>query len=193
MGSGISTKSDKELSELINVQYNKDPQKTSRLIRSCYEQVVELDKGFKRPNTSTVDTKFNEMDVNDNGLISLAEIDKLITQMYPKFDNKPALMRAYHAADTNNDGLVSKKEFKSLWKYIEYFNKVWHKFEAIDTNNDRKISFSEFESMSIDLFDTQFKDKEAAYIFDLIDTNNGGAILFKEFCSFMIKRKIALE
>ena len=193
MGSGISTKSDKELSELIKIQYKKEPQKTSRLIRSCYEQVVELDNNFTPPNISTVDSRFNEMDVNGNGLISLAEIDKLITHMYPKFNNKPALIRAYHAADMNGDGLITKKEFKSLWKYIEYFNKAWHKFEVIDKDNDRKLSFAEFEAMSLELFDMQFKDKEAAYVFELIDTNGGGAITFTEFCSFMIKRKIALE
>ena len=137
--------------------------------------------------------RFNEMDVNGNGLISLAEIDKLITQMYPKFNNKPALIRAYHAADMNGDGLITKKEFKSLWKHIEYFNKAWHKFDLIDKDNDRKLSFAEFEAMSLELFDMQFKDKEAAYVFELIDTNGGGAITFTEFCSFMIKRKIALE
>ena len=63
----------------------------------------------------------------------------------------------------------------------------------IDKDNDRKLSFAEFEAMSLELFDMQFKDKEAAYVFELIDTNGGGAITFTEFCSFMIKRKIALE
>ena len=193
MGSGISTKSDKELSSLIKHQYKKDPQKTSRIIHNCYQQVVELDKGFTPPNIPTVNSKFSEMDVNGNGLISLAEIDKLIATMYPKFDNKPALIRAYHAADTNGNGLISKKEFKSLWEYIEYFNRVWHKFEAMDKNNDRKLNLDEFKTMSCELFDTKFKDKEAAYVFELIDTNNGGAITFTEFCSFMIKRKMALE
>ena len=40
------------------------------------------------------------MDYNGNGALSLAEIDAAVVELYPGFNNKPALMRAYHAADS---------------------------------------------------------------------------------------------
>ncbi len=194
MGSGLSH-TEHEISNYIKQKYATDPKKTTKMVHECYRQVNTLNKkrAFKRPELHIVNTKFNEMDSNGNGLLSLAEIDKLISTMYPEFDNKPALIRAYHASDSNGDGLISKKEFRCLWKYIEYFNKLWHKFELIDKDGDRKLSVNEFQTMSQELFETEFGEKEAAYYFDLLDTNEGGAITFTEFCSFMIKRKIALE
>ena len=46
-------------------------------------------------------------------------------------------MRAYRAADRNNDGFIVRKEFRRLLKYIVYFNDLWDKFDAID-----KVRFS---------------------------------------------------
>eukprot|EP01043_Picozoa_sp_COSAG02_P093628 COSAG02_NODE_30130_length_556_cov_1.757112_1_plen_44_part_10 len=40
----------------------------------------------------------------------------------PDFDHKPALMRAYHAADVSHDGFIERSEFKNLLKYLVYFN-----------------------------------------------------------------------
>ena len=37
------------------------------------------------------------MDYNNNEVVSLAEIDKAIVELWPEFDHKPALMRAYKA------------------------------------------------------------------------------------------------
>jgi Ca2+-binding EF-hand superfamily protein len=102
-------------------------------------------------------------------------------------------MRSYKAADSNKNGFVSFKEFKNLWKYIVYFNKVWEKFEEIDYDHDRRINLTEFKEMSYKLFETKLNDKEAEYCFDIIDINHAGMILFNEFCAFMIKRKVALE
>jgi hypothetical protein len=44
---------------------------------------------------------FDRMDYNGNGALSLAEIDKAVVELYPTFNNKPVLMRAYKAADYN--------------------------------------------------------------------------------------------
>ena len=32
-------------------------------------------------------------------------------ELWPEFNHKAALMRAYHAADKNKDGFVTRKEF----------------------------------------------------------------------------------
>ena len=36
---------------------------------------------------------WNKVDYNGNGFLSLAEVDKLIVENYPEYDNKPAIMR----------------------------------------------------------------------------------------------------
>lgn len=197
MGSGVSILNNEKLvfDELEN-KFNENPEKTAELLKKCNKKLKKLKRNknkFIPPCDEEIVKKFKEMDYNGNNIISLAEIDKYISEKYPIFDNKPALMRSYKAADTNNNGFISLKEFKNLWKYIVYFNSLWDKFYDIDLDSDRRISLNEFKTMSKSLFDSNLSDKESVYIFELIDTNNAGMILFDEFCAFMIKRKIALE
>jgi hypothetical protein len=46
------------------------------------------------------DKIFDKFDYNGNGILSLAEIDKAVLELYPHFSkNKPVIMRAYKAAD----------------------------------------------------------------------------------------------
>ena len=66
---------------------------------------------------------FHEIDVNGNGGLSLAEIDKAVVSgqigkaMHcPDFNHKPALMRAYKAADTDGDAFIERREFFKLLK-----------------------------------------------------------------------------
>ena len=197
MGGGISILNNEQLvfDELEN-KFKEDPTKTTEILKKCNKKLKKLRRNpsnFVPPSEQEILNKFKEMDFNGNNIISLAEIDKYISERYPIFDNKPALMRSYKAADTNNNGFISYKEFKNLWKYIVYFNKLWEKFDEIDFDSDRRISFQEFKIMSESLFDSKLSHKEALYFFELIDVNNAGMILFNEFCAFMIKRKIALE
>ena len=58
-----------------------------------------------------------EMDVNANGALSLAEIDKAVVAgtvgralHCPDFDHKPALMRAYKAADASGKTRERERE-----------------------------------------------------------------------------------
>lgn len=196
MGSGSSVLNQTKVLEEVKKKYEQDPLETTKVVNACKKEIRKLNrqsKHFVPPSDSELVDKFKQMDFNGNNIISLAEIDKYITERYPLFDNKPALMRAYKAADSNRNGFISLKEFKNLWKYIVFFNKLWEKFEKVDINNDRRISLKEFKTMSNMLFETKLTDKEAVYYFELIDIDYKGMILFNEFCAFMIKRKIALE
>jgi len=196
MGSGSSVLNKEQIINEVQKKYEVNPIEVTKIVNDCKKEIIRLNrqaKNFIPPKETEIEKKFKEMDYNGNKIISLAEIDKLIVEGYPLFDNKPALMRAYKAADLNRDGFVSLKEFKNLWKYIVYFNKLWEKFEEIDYDHDRRISFDEFKNLSNKLFDTKLSEKEASYYFDLIDLNNAGMILFNEFCAFMVRRKIAFE
>jgi Ca2+-binding EF-hand superfamily protein len=195
MGSGVSNLSKENVLETVRNSYEKDSIWTVDVINECRKEVVRLSKKRFVPSSSEEELyfQFQEMDYNGNNLISLAEIDKLILERYPQFDHKPALIRAYYAADKNNTGLITFDEFKDLWKYIIFYNEMWEKFSKYDSDRDRRINVNEFIRMSHELFETELSDREAKFYFNLIDANNGGFILFKEFCTFMVRRKIALQ
>ena len=135
---------------------------------------------------------FDRFDFNGNGLLSLAEIDKAVVELYPHFDHKPALMRAYHAADVTGDGWIGRREFRLLLKYLTYFNDLWHKFEEVDVSHDRRISPDEFahgcRAIGLELSST-----EAYEEFRDLDQNGGGFVLFDEFCSWAARRHIGME
>jgi hypothetical protein len=68
---------------------------------------------------------FHDIDVNGNGGLSLAEIDKAVVSGQigqamncPDFNHKPAIMRAYKAADTDGDAFIERREFGKLLKYV---------------------------------------------------------------------------
>jgi hypothetical protein len=93
-------------------------------------------------------------DVNGNGYLSLAEIDKGMRDVVclPKlFDTKPVLMRAYMAsrdmmpAKTKySDSYVTKGEFRFLLRYLRVYFELWIAFSRIDKDGDRRVSYSEF-------------------------------------------------
>ena len=155
MGSGLSKET---VFSTLDEQYEKDPKGTEKIVQQCMEeiqkrqaatkalQLARENQKFSRPNMREIAKTFDAMDYNGNNLVSLAEIDKYISERFPKLDHKPALMRAYKATDTNDDGLITRKEYGMLWKYIELFVRFWHVFESIDCNHDRRIEKSEFLS-----------------------------------------------
>ena len=71
------------------------------------------------------------MDANGAGALSLAEVEKAVGELWPQFDNKPALMRAYQAVD---DGLVTPAEFGSVLTHILFFNALWPKLERVENS-----------------------------------------------------------
>mmetsp|Transcript_33855 Transcript_33855/g.40945 ORF Transcript_33855/g.40945 Transcript_33855/m.40945 type:complete len:225 (-) Transcript_33855:417-1091(-) len=148
-----------------------------------HEAVKHLDA----PSKEVCMKLFDVFDFNGNGMLSLAEIDRVIVQQYPPLDHKPALIRAYYASDKNKTGFISRHEFRTMLSNVVYFNQLWDKFEEIDSNHDRKMSRDEWLS-GCSVVGVDASKKEAAEKFDEIDQNNGGTVLFKEFCAFCADR-----
>ena len=143
---------------------------------------------------------WSSIDVNGNGILSLAEIDKGmrdVVQLPALFELKPVLIRAFTAAKNkvkskvkksyNEDDYVSKGEFRVLLKYLRSYFEIWVAFDRIDTGDDRRINHSEFiaakpllENWGIDMSNPEKKWREA-------DRDGGGQILFIEFCDWAIK------
>ncbi|GBG28504.1 Calmodulin [Hondaea fermentalgiana] len=123
-------------------------------------------------------------DYNGNGFSSLAELDKMIVENFPEYDNKPAVMRAYQCIDRNNNGFISKREFRDFFGYLDYFTKLWDKFESIDDDNDRRISYEEMKRHSKEIFGRELSEESATILFHSLDRNNGGKILFYEWVAY---------
>ena len=143
--------------------------------------------GFPLPDKAGRDALFSRYDYNGNGALSLAEIDKAIVESFPHFDNKPALMRAYKAADVDGNGWIGRREFRLLVQYIAYFNDLWAVFSQIDANMDGRIELSEFKA-SAHIIGIRMSTHEARAVFEQIDGNGGGFILFDEFCAWAARR-----
>ena len=90
------------------------------------------------------------MDVNNNGYLSLAELDKGMRDVVGipiLFDTKPVIMRAYQSAknklkskNTHGDDYVSRAEFRFFLQYLRQYYEYWVGFDRIDTNDDRRVS-----------------------------------------------------
>eukprot|EP01052_Picozoa_sp_SAG31_P049628 SAG31_NODE_10956_length_1079_cov_0.942857_1_plen_212_part_01 len=129
------------------------------------------------------------MDVNGNGMLSLAEVDKAVVELFPDFDHKPALMRAYKAADVSGDGLIRRNEFRLLLKYLVYFNDLWDRFDEIDSDDDRRVTLEEFKR-GCGLLGIGIPADEIEADFNDMDVDGGGKVLFDEFCSWCARNHV---
>jgi hypothetical protein len=130
-----------------------------------------------------------------------------VLELYPNFDHKPALMRAYKAADVSGDGWVQRREFHLLLKYLIYFNERWERFEELDIDDDRRVSQTEFRRVRRTAPDelphvTPHALRNCAYAqgcnlvglavspadidraFDAMGGQGGEFVLFEQFCSW---------
>ncbi|KAH8064856.1 hypothetical protein JL722_1743 [Aureococcus anophagefferens] len=145
-------------------------------------------KDYPVPSKVELQHLWSRYDFNGNGMLSLAEIDKLVSEEYPEYDNKQALLRAYKFADVDGSGFITKREFPTLVRSIAYFKGLADEFAELDASHDRRVDFSEFRAgaprMGLDL-----SDSEARVIFRKMDADGGGLVLFEEFCAFMGRLK----
>jgi len=197
MGSGVSTQLDGDLDAFkANLeqawQHDGGAQQETiiRMVaeaqRFVREKKREMSQGvipFPMENEE-LEKLWKLCDYNNNGFTALAEVDKMIVENYPQFDYKPAIMRAYHAVDRNKNGFITKREFKNFFGYLDYFCKLWEKFEGIDDNGDRRIDFEEMKRHSREIFGRELSDESATILFHSLDRNNEGKILFYEWCAY---------
>eukprot|EP00760_Papus_ankaliazontas_P034431 PhM_4_TR7188/c0_g1_i1/m.29959 len=135
---------------------------------------------------------FARCDPNGNGVLSLAELDLAVMTLWPHYNNKPAIMRAYKAADKNGSGWLGKKEFKFFLRFLVHYNDVWRKFDALDTSRDRRVTYEEFAAGQKKV-GLALDENALRAAFSDMDKNGGGYVLFDEFCSWMAKTKAELD
>lgn len=176
---------------------------TCEAVPACNDKFVQLRmsldgdmRQYGLIDHSSLKALWRNLDFNGNGIVSLAEIDKLVVSMveggsWPAWlNNKPALMRAYKKTilkDGDGDDWVEQKEFHALLLNIFWFNKLWQVFQVIDTGADRRIDVREFQA-GLSQLGLHMSDQEAMQEFNRIDGNHGGQVLFVEFCAYIRKR-----
>ena len=139
---------------------------------------------YAMPSDDDLRALWARYDFNGNGMLSLAEIDKIVVERFPEFDDKPALMRAYKFADADGSGCIGRSEFGLLLRSLVYFHELWENFERADGDGDRRIDFDEFVA-GAPIIGLDLTRKTARELFDAMDSDGGGLVLFDEFCSYM--------
>lgn len=146
---------------------------------------------------------WRQIDINENGLVSLAELDKAmqdVLKLPTLFDCKPVMMRAFNAAkdkvkskSKHGKDYLERKEFRYLLKYLRIYYEYWVAFERIDTDGDRRVSYEEFlrakillERWNVDMSRPEEQWKEC-------DSDGHGMVLFDEFCNWSIRKGLDLD
>ena len=143
------------------------------------------------------------IDINSNGYVSLAEVDKGlrdVLQLDNVFDCKRAIMRAFQAAKsavkTNSKhgaDYIERCEFRLLLQYLRQYFEYYQAFARIDTGDDNRVNLEEFIKAKPIIEKWVGKIPDAAAEFQKIDKNGGGEVLFDEFCEWAIRKNLDLE
>ena len=146
---------------------------------------------------------WNQIDMNGNNYISLAEFDKGLRDalnLPDIFKLKKVSLRAFQAAkkavkssSKYGDDYVGWLEFRIILVYIRQYFEYYVMFCRIDSSQDFKISINEFKKAipTLEKWGIKINDPESE--FNKIDINNGGVIMFDEFCTYAIKKNLDLE
>lgn len=91
---------------------------------------------------------WGNVDVNNNGIVSLSEVGVWVQRKFPKICFMPALQRAYvettTGKGTDDDGFIQKQEFSEFVGNLFFFLRMYLTFEKMDTTADRRIGRAEF-------------------------------------------------
>ena len=179
----------KKLEDTKYVEDTKKEAKESPAAPPPAHPIPEAVKQIEIPDREKALKLFDRLDENASGKLSLAELDKGIISLFPEWNNKPAIMAAYKAADQSDDGFIKRKEFGYFLQYIVYYNNLWTVFAAVDDDGDRRISKDEFVAAA----DRLELERDAEQVFAEIDKNKGGMILFDELVHWMATNKSTWE
>ena len=145
---------------------------------------------------------FKNADVNGNGYLSMAEVDKVILQEIGSADlasAKPVITRAFNAAKAlgagNSPDYVEKSEFRLLLVYLRQYFELYVAYNRLDTSDDRRLSLPEFREgvQLLAQWGIDIPEQDIESEFASIDTNHGGIILFDEFCDWALRKQLDLE
>lgn len=169
---------------------------------SSIEKVKKIPIGVSPEDRAERLRIYAQFDMNGNGYLSLAEIDKGIRDVLdlPElFELKPVIIRAYEASKNKikskhsyGDDYVSKAEFRYLLIYLRQYYHLWIEFEQLDIDGERRISEKEFVNGRGKLASWGIKVADPVATFqNLLSTYKENAhITFTDFCDWACKEHL---
>ena len=137
---------------------------------------------------------WNLLDSDGNGIVSLAEVQKLVITKYPLLNHQQALLRAYMYTTLRDggdgDAFIERHEFIALLRNILYFNKVLSLFDQLDGHHEHKISRAEFK-LGCERLGMAVTDSEVREAFS--DPAIGEKMLFNQFCAWIAKAHCPID
>ena len=132
---------------------------------------------------------FNSYDMNGNGIMSLAELDRMVKQndLFESYRGAKATNLAYKRADDKskkgkiNEGYIDKKEFREFLRLLVIYKDAYEYFFKSDLDHDGSITLDELKKGAAQ-FD--MTEEEAEKIFGEIDADGGGKVRFEELCDW---------
>ena len=106
------------------------------------------------PETTAIRKKlFQSTDVNGNGFLSQAEVDKAVGEAIGSeylFSAKPVITRAFAASKDMGGGkssdYVEKSEFRLCLVYLRQYFELYVAYNRLDSSDDRRLSLPEFKA-----------------------------------------------
>lgn len=188
------------LKQYINVFAEQPKPQISRNVSQKRIEITKFDDVEQEVNDAihdeaTRDLLWTQLDKNNNGIVSLAEVDTFTAERYPLLHKKPVLMRAYKktiakAGASPNDGKmhehwVHKADFPALLRNLFYFSRAYEVFAAVG-GTDGRMSKDEFKR-GLGRIGVSIPESEVDNEFAAMDSNKGGMVLFDEFCNWLGK------
>jgi Ca2+-binding EF-hand superfamily protein len=142
---------------------------------------------------SAIRRLWRAIDINSNNVVSLAELDRFVVELFPLLNHKPALVRAYknsvnRACSTpdasDESSYVLKRDFKKLLLNIFYYNKLSWMFDHVEDDQNRRFVFDDFKWCAA-ICGCRLEREAAAAEFGSIATTQSGTISFDDFCTWV--------
>eukprot|EP01051_Picozoa_sp_SAG22_P014355 SAG22_NODE_1729_length_3709_cov_2.780055_4_plen_225_part_01 len=147
--------------------------------------------GVVMPDKKACDAAFERSDRTAAGVLSLAQIEDAVSNLFPGFKHgskRQILMRAYRAADAQKDGRIGKPEFQRLLAFFIFFSDCWQSLDAFDKSHGRKLSPADFKEGCSRVLKLSPASADLQPAFESLDTNGNGYVLFDQFCSWAASR-----
>ena len=118
--------------------------------------------------------------------LSLNEVAQGVTELWPSFDDAPALMRAYRAADSAGDGWIAAADFQLLLSYLSFFHARWPAFNQLDEEHDGKIPVDALTATGADL---GLEDAAIDSMSRQLDPDGRGWLAFEDLCTWAARSR----
>lgn len=139
-GNLIKKESEKEYEEFIkfpDLKYRLKLNELEKSILRFYSHHL-----LEKNEIEKIREKFDELDINNNGLISYRELKKV----FEKFNMTQSLKEVFEIIDTDQNRNISYNEYLDVMldrKKLQIDNNIKKCFDALDTNSNGRLSFNE--------------------------------------------------